>query len=143
MHFELKIKIKANKIFLYQYTIVQKRAKNCALNLTELLLIAQAFVNNCPLRQMQRNKSNNAIHNKIYTKGIKRNKKTYVAQSNTKYGLKKTEVGRIRQCGKLKKLQKDANVIKWHANIKPCEIEKKLHMTLRFMEIEILQIMGL
>ena len=45
--------------------INQKRTKNWALKLIEFLLIVQAFVNYCSLRQVQQKKNNNAIKTKF------------------------------------------------------------------------------
>ena len=37
-----------------------------------------------------------------------------------------TEVGRIWRYGKLRYFKQETNARKWHANIKRCEIEKKI-----------------
>ena len=52
----------------------QKRTKSSALKLAEFLLIAEAFINSYSFCQLQWNKNNNAIQNKVYTNSIKRNK---------------------------------------------------------------------
>ena len=43
-----------------------------------------------------------------------------------KYGLEKSEVGRIWQYGKLPKFKQEVKVKKRHANIKQSEIQKKI-----------------
>ena len=65
---------------LYLWNISETK-KNCELKLTKFLVLGQAFVNYCLFRQVQTNRSNNAIKKRIYTNGIKRNKEKHMSRN--------------------------------------------------------------